>query len=797
MPMPKVTTSVEDLTTRVTSTGTYNTAVVVAAKKGPIDEPILVTSQTDFLERFTPNEFLEIGWDTALYEAYIYLGEQSNLYVVRAANTTGEVPALYGGCHIRTYKSAKANESLEKGFVNVEDHVPVGEGGVPDQSKKHFDTPIDVIDFDNDAMIIYGSSQGKFNNDLAVTIVTDPDKVKLDGAFIINVYKNKALVETHTCSLDPSMKNGYGVNCYAETVLNASKYIRADVNDNEDILLDVPYELNIVGTVDFENEVVTAIKAETSSQRIDLLHNHAYNKGGIIRVSDVEDAKGYYKCTVAGRTTRDDAATSYADEQGKYKTEVEDGTATFELLEIIKEHKTDTAYEAGDIIATTKDNKTALFYRAMADGTTGVTIPTFGADIYTITDGTITWVAQIQTEQLSETTAYTQLAKEAGSSFDLGRYNPYKDEYLSTTLELRKTTVIDNPVGYVDRAKGQVLIASEEKAINYEAKYTGEARDAHYCLPKATTDLVWLAGGADGAEPTNAERIRALKKLQNLNGINIQLIMDAGNTTPEYQKAIDEVCTYRDNSCKGIISTPYANEMGMITGDAHQDILDYRRNTLNVNTRNLELYTTHQLVYDEFNDRNIYVSPSCFVAARIMAVAQEYGWHWAAAGYNRGVINSLDVANTFDPVQTDDFSDNQINTIIKEPGMGNVIFDELTLLNRACDLQDAHISRYVDVYLRPNIKTALKSFLFEFNDEQTRNLVNKMLKTFMDPEVSSRALYDYKIVCDETNNRPRDIQNNIMNVWIFIQVVKLAKFIPVKFIVSPYGVSFDDLGYNG
>ena len=67
----------------------------------------------------------------------------------------------------------------------------------------------------------------------------------------------------------------------------------------------------------------------------------------------------------------------------------------------------------------------------------------------------------------------------------------------------------------------------------------------------------------------------------------------------------------------------------------------------------------------------------------------------------------------------------------------------------------------------------------------------------MDPEVSSRALYDYKIVCDETNNRPRDIQNNIMNVWIFVQVVKLAKYIPVKIIVSPYGVSFDDLGYNG
>ena len=125
--------------------------------------------------------------------------------------------------------------------------------------------------------------------------------------------------------------------------------------------------------------------------------------------------------------------------------------------------------------------------------------------------------------------------------------------------------------------------------------------------------------------------------------------------------------------------------------------------------------------------------------------------------------------------------------------MGNVIFDELTLLNKASDLQDFHNSCYVDIYLRPRTKNALKQFLFEFNDEQTRMLIVKMLETFLNPEISSRAIYDYRVVCDTSNNSNRDIQNNICNVWIFIQLMKLAKFIPIKFIVSPYGVSFDDL----
>lgn len=118
MPAPSVQTNVIDLTNRVNATGTYNAAVVIAAKKGPINKPTLVTSQTDLLERFTPNEKIELGWDTAYFEAYQYLATQSNLYVVRAANTEeGTDCAKYGGCHIRTFKSEKEHAPLAQGFT--------------------------------------------------------------------------------------------------------------------------------------------------------------------------------------------------------------------------------------------------------------------------------------------------------------------------------------------------------------------------------------------------------------------------------------------------------------------------------------------------------------------------------------------------------------------------------------------------------------------------------------------------------------------------------------------------------
>jgi len=787
MPMPKVTTSVVDLSTRVSATGTYNSAIVVAAKKGPIDTPTLVTSQTDFLERFTPDEVLEIGWDTALYEAYIYLAQHSNLYVVRAAHTTGDEPALYGGCHIRTYKSTVEHAPLDAGFKDTVEHTFNGDGGVPDTSTKHYDTPDDVIDFENDALIIYGSSQGAWNNDLAVTIITDPDRVKLDGAFIINVYKNKVLVETHTVSLDPALKNGYGVNCYAEDVLRASNYIRADVNDDEDTIKDTSYEVKTIGNVAFKNEVTEAIKAAGKTSMA-ILREHTYTAGSIVKVAKIDGADGYYKCTIAGMTAIEEEEPDFISADGAYLNEVVDGAATWQLAEILKPYAVNAEFSKGDIAVVTKGSS-KVYYRAMVNGTTGATQPEFGDDIYTVNDGTITWANVNQTVETYNEILYTYLKKQKDETLDLTRYEVYSDAYLAVVEKLAETATVQDPT--------IVAHTKTEKTVSYTATYTGNNSGEHYVMPKATTTPIQLAGGADGADILTSDKIRALKTLKNTNDVNVQLIMDGGCTTPEFQRAIDEVCEYREMSCKGIISTPYVNEMGMITGDPQADVVNYRKYQLNANTRNLELYAPHQMIYDEFNDRNIYVSPSAFVASRIMSVAEEYGWHWAAAGYNRGVINSLDVAKVYDPTEVDTFSDAQINTIIKEPGMGNVIFDELTMLSKSSDLQDAHISRYIDVYLRPRLKEALKQFLFEFNDEQTRTLITKMLTTFMDPEVSARALYDYRIVCDETNNKPRDIQNNICNVWIFVQCMKLMKFIKLSLIVSPYGVSFDDLGYTG
>lgn len=774
MPMPKVTTNVTDLTTRISSTGTYNSAIVIAAKKGPVNTPVLVTSQTDLLERYTPNEKIELGWDGAYYEAWTYLASQSNLYVVRAAAED----ALYGGCLIKTTDSDDDHKSLEEGFTIAKNT-----------------NALDNIDFDyeNDALLIYGADQGDYNNNISVAIITDPDEVKTEGCFMVRVYKDGVAVEEHICSLDPSFKNGYGVNCFTENTLKTSLYVRGDVNDDES-LIKTSYEVSLVGTVTFDTPIIKVTNAWTK--------DHKYEAGDCIKSVALENADGFYECIQGGYSSHDPVA--FASNTAYYET-VEDNECVWALREILKPYTLETNYDAKDIVTITKGSKVMRF-RAMVEGVTGTTEPEwFETDEEgqptttpktTVDDGTITWANLDQTETVMDLKGYTFKEAQAGTKLNLDKYDVYSDYYLASPINRPETTYIDDPTTVIDeRSEGKAF------TINYTATYTGNTSVEHYVLPKPSKKQngayvpTKLAGGSDGTAVQDGKRIEALKTLGNLNDINIQLVMDGGNTTPAYHRAIDDLCNKREQSCKGIISTPYENELGMLTGSAQADILTYRRSQLNANTRNLELYTTHQLIYDEFNDRNVYVSPGCFVAARIMNVAQALGWHWAAAGYNRGVINSLDVANTFETSEVDTFSDNQINTIIKEPGMGNVIFDELTLLNKACDLQDAHITRWIDIYLRPRLKTALKSFLFEFNDEITRLLITKMIDNFMQPEVASRACYEYRVVCDETNNKPNDIQNNILNCWLFVKPTKLAKFIKQEIIIAPNSADLSDIEF--
>jgi phage tail sheath protein FI len=91
-------------------------------------------------------------------------------------------------------------------------------------------------------------------------------------------------------------------------------------------------------------------------------------------------------------------------------------------------------------------------------------------------------------------------------------------------------------------------------------------------------------------------------------------------------------------------------------------------------------------------------------------------------------------------------------------------------------LNRVNVARLV-AYLRRQLARLAKPFLFEPNDSQTRNEIKASIENLLLELVGQRALYDFVVVCDTTNNTPTRIDLNELWVDIAIEPVKAVEFI--------------------
>ena len=85
-------------------------------------------------------------------------------------------------------------------------------------------------------------------------------------------------------------------------------------------------------------------------------------------------------------------------------------------------------------------------------------------------------------------------------------------------------------------------------------------------------------------------------------------------------------------------------------------------------------------------------------------------------------------------------------------------------------------------YLRLTLDSVARPFIFEPNDTITRNEVKNAVEQLLNDITAKRGIYDYLVVCDETNNTPARIDRNELYVDIAIEPTKAVEFIyiPVR-----------------
>jgi hypothetical protein len=193
------------------------------------------------------------------------------------------------------------------------------------------------------------------------------------------------------------------------------------------------------------------------------------------------------------------------------------------------------------------------------------------------------------------------------------------------------------------------------------------------------------------------------------------------------------------------------------------------------------------------------VQPPSHMMIRTIIRNDEVAFPWLApAGTRRGVVDNAarigyvnSVTGEFESIGVrqglrDILYENDINPITFVPGVGITNFGNKTATSVTSALDRINVARLV-AFIRGRLTEIAKTYLFEPNDQITRNEIKNSVDSLMIDLVNKRGIYDYLVVCDLTNNTPTRIDANELWVDIAIEPVKAVEFIYIPLRIKNTG----------
>ena len=191
---------------------------------------------------------------------------------------------------------------------------------------------------------------------------------------------------------------------------------------------------------------------------------------------------------------------------------------------------------------------------------------------------------------------------------------------------------------------------------------------------------------------------------------------------------------------------------------------------------------------------NLVAVPSSHMMIRTILRNDNVAYPWfAPAGTRRGIIDNAtnigyvdSITGEFQVIKTrigirDVLYVNQINPMVFFTGNGLLNYGNKSSFASNSALDRINVARLI-AYIRRQLTVAARPFVFEPNDSITRQQIAGVVETLMVDLVAKRGLYDYLVVCDESNNTPARIDRNELWVDVAIEPVKAVEFIyiPVR-----------------
>jgi len=306
-----------------------------------------------------------------------------------------------------------------------------------------------------------------------------------------------------------------------------------------------------------------------------------------------------------------------------------------------------------------------------------------------------------------------------------------------------------------------------------------------------------FAGGSDGTgAPSDADIIEAYRLYEDPETVDVNLILDSGKSET-VKSDIIAMCEERLD-CMAILDVPKTLVINN-KGNETVQLRDWRNGTgsfsqggFNENTSYASIYGNWIEVYDKYNQKYRWIPTAGYIGGIYAKTDDVTDPWWAPAGLNRAVLTGVRRL-AWNPKQgnRDILYSNGLNPIVSFSGQGKVVWGQKTMLAKSSAFNRVNVRRLF-ITLEKAISTSAKYFLFEPNDKVTRSLLVNMINPFLRDVQSRRGIYDFKVICDDSNNTPERVDRNELWCDILIKPTRTAEFIVLNFVATKTGASFEE-----
>lgn len=835
MAAPHVRFSEVDLSQRVpSSNGVYAAIQIPMAKRGVL-EPVLVTSETQLLNLFTPAGRVEVGYDLAYYSALAYLQKSNKLWVQRVLNddVDGGEAYAFAGSAVREFDHA-TNQVRGVVSADVPDADPsaVAKTNTVTGTGTVFSSELTV----GDVVTVAGQSLtvATIVSDTEIT-VTEDITVAFAGE-AMTVAGTQALTGTVGVADTSTTVSGTGTAFTTEltagdvVTINGTEYTVASITDDSAFEATAAATETVAGLSATKAVVVTltgtggAVLIDPPAPSTmtvlgtDTIFTAQISAGDVVTINgvpyEVATVVSDTELTLTSGITGADLTNVAMYVEGKNLSDWDVGH--FNPMVAFESDDAWGAYDAFQIFASdagdwANDLSVRIVNYVEQESVTGTATGGFAVTRF--------WPEGVKVRVAKYEKAPSVNGVPTSAMVTNG------DRYTLRTMNGERKLYNGSIAVSLNEGDSLVIVPVEElcktpDAFALEVRYKGEAKEvfevsldptrlngfgramfietvleassyvraiarAGSSMMKVQDGVVTLAGGDDGGAVTTGNMIRGLDVFKNKDYYELTMILDGGFAQIPYQAAMLELAEGRQD-CIAMLSVPYDKEA---SSNYMNEINEFRKLDANYNSSYGAIYTPHVKIYSKFTDTFVYVSPEAYAAAVISETASNREIWYPAAGFRRGMLNVLDVRRRYTQGEMDALYDAQINPLRFSVGRGILVWGQKTLLAAPSALDRLNV-RLLLITIQPAIAKLLEQYVFEFNDALTRATITSQVNVYLENIQARRGLYDYHVICSDENNTPADIDNNKLNCWIFVKPTKSAEFVKLTTAITSTGMDF-------